>query len=354
MSDLKNKVWTYVGPSPSELSMFDNAHTTEAHELFEPASDLKTYLLLLIRAMTIKGYVFKPCAEWQEPYRFSSISSPFSVEYEPIYRFYEHRSGKITDTEKDKGYHVKDPAVFDLLVDVPYGKLFLDVLSMHVVPPQIVVYYDESGAMEYACEQFLFPCFQGFNLAKADDIVRLTYIATCQNSFKVDLHSPHRPLTESYDMTYQEVSDTIKKIEKDTVTTLCSQDKFCFYEQVMAMAIATHNNRPYLVTTKYAYPPNRINSSVVVDYVLAANLVNRTLSRFLSTYAFILISAIKCEKGLTLEGSDMPRIELQTRRYIMDDDCIEALDKGWHNDLKKVILNQAERVILYKTQDALL
>lgn len=354
MSDLKNKVWTYVGPSPSELSLFNNAHSPEAHELFEPASDLMSYLLFLIRAMAIKGYIFKPCAQWQEPYRFSSISSPSSVDYEPIYTFYEHRSGKITDIEKDKGYHVKDPGVFDLLLDVPYGALFLDVLSMHVVPPQIVVYYDESGAMEYACEQFLYPCFQGFNLAKADDIVRLTYIATCQNSFKLDHNSTYKPIPESLDMSYQEIRDLIKNIEKNTVATLCDKDKFSFYEQVMAMAIATHNSKPYIIGTKYAYPPNRTNNVTVVDYMLAANLINRTLSRFLSTYAFILISAIKCEKGLTLEGSDMPRIELQTRRYIMDDDCIESLEKGWHNELKKVILNQAERVILYRTQDALL
>ena len=354
MTDPKNKVWTYVGPSPSELSLFDNSHTTEAHELFEPASDLKSDLLLLIRAMAIKGYVFKPCAAWQEPYRFASISSPFSVQHEPVYVFYEHRSGKLTDVEKDNAYHVKDPAVFDMLLDIPYGNLFLDVLSMHVAPPQIVVYYDESGAMEYACEQILFPCFQGFNLAKTDDIVRLTYIATCQNSFKLDLHKPYPQINPSCDMSYQEVSEAIKTIEKNTVATLCNKDMFSFYEQVMAMAISSHNNRPYIIGTKYAYPPNRASAAMVVDYVLAANLVNRTLSRFLSTYAFILISAIKCEKGLALDGNDMPRIDLQTRRYIMEDECIEALDKGWHNDLKKVIMSQAERVILYNTQEALL
>lgn len=344
MAKYHQKIWTYVGPSPSEVSRFNHPVSESFSETF---SDLNDYLILLIRALAIKGYVFKPYQSWQENYAFQSPSVPSWFQNEPTYqpRPSSHDPKHFIDS--------KDETIFELMSDTSSGVGLMDVLSTTEIVPDLVVYYDESGNTDYALDNIYFPLVRGFNLANSDDIRKLTYLASCSSQFHTDAVLAAREHTRYFGLGYDEYVRLKENIANSTVVSLFNMNNFDFFEQVFATACNTHTNgRPYVLPVWVAKAPNRKEKDYMVDYKLAADMINKTLTRFLTTQAFILISAIKAEKGLNLEGDDMPKIDQSVRTYIMEPD--EHLPKGWANDLKKVILAQAYRNMFMATQEALL
>jgi hypothetical protein len=344
MTVIRQKIWTYLGPSPSEISLFNHP---VAESLSEPANDIKEYLILLIRAMAIKGYVFKPSQNWQEHYMFQSPSAPSWFQNETTYT-----ARPITVNPKDV-IETKDQSIFDLLSETSSGIGLLDILSTTELMPDIVVYYDESGNTDYALENIYFPLVKGFNLANSDDIRKLTYLASTSNQFWTNSEEVKKNMIATNSTSYEDFIEMKKIISRTTLSALLDLNNFDFFEQVFSTACNTHvNGRPYVLPVWRSYLPNRMLKGKIADYMLAANMINKTLTRFLTTQAFILISAIKAEKGLSLEGDDMPKIDQIVRTYLMEPD--EYLPKGWANDLKKVILAQAYRTMFMATQEALL
>lgn len=344
MAKYHQKIWTYVGPSPSEISRFNHPVAENFSETF---SDLNDYLIFLIRALAIKGYVFKPSQSWQEHYAFQAHSVPSWFQNEPTYlpRPTSHDPKNFIDT--------KDETVFELLSETTSGVGLMDVLSTTEIVPELVVYYDESGNTEFALEYIYFPLVRGFNLASCDDIRKLTYLASCSNQFHIEAVLAAREHTRYFGLGYDSYIALKESIVNRTVVSLFDMNSFDFFEQAFATACNTHvNGRPYVLPVWVARAPNKKEKDYMVDYKLAADMINKTLTRFLTTQAFILISAIKSEKGLNLEGDDMPKIDQAVRTYIMEPD--EHLPKGWANDMKKVILAQAYRNMFMTTQEALL
>lgn len=251
----------------------------------------------------------------------------------------------------------KDESVFDLLSESSSGIGILDILSTSEIHPDIIVYYDESGNCEYALENIYFPLVKGFNLANSDDIRKLTYLASCSNKFNISSEKSAIGHTMFCGLVYNEYEALTKSIAANTCNSLTNIEQFDFFEHVFSMACATHaNGRPYILPVWLAKFPDKttyaIGPSTLGDYRLAADMINKTLTRFLTTQAFVLISSIKAEKGLNLNGEDMPKIDTSVRTYIMEPD--DRLPKGRANDLKKVILRHADRTMFMHTQEALL
>ncbi len=347
MTVIRQKIWTYLGPSPSEISLFNHP---VAESLSEPANDIKEYLIFLIRAMAIKGYTFKPSKSWQEMYTFQCLSSPSMFQNETTY------SSRPSTVDPRHCIDCKDESIFDLLSETSSGVELLDILSTSELLPDIVVYYDESGNCEYALENIYFPLVRGFNLANSDDIRKLTYLASCSNQFHVTVDKAAEYHRSFFSLDYSDFKALAKSLTDTTSSALTNIEHFDFYEQVFSMACSTHSNkRPYVMPVWAAKIPNAKHYTSVVDvgdYKLAADMINKTLTRFLTSQAFVLISSIKAEKGLNLNGEDMPKIDTPVRTYIMEPD--DRLPKGWTNDLKKVILRHADRTMFMHTQDALL
>lgn len=347
MTVIRQKIWTYLGPSPSEISLFNHP---VAESLSEPANDIKEYLILLIRAMAIKGYVFKPSKSWQELYTFQCLSSPSMFQNETTY------SSRPSTVDPRHCIDCKDESIFDLLSESSSGVELLDILSTSELVPDIVVYYDESGNCEYALENIYFPLVRGFNLANSDDIRKLTYLASCSNQFHVTTDRAVEYHRSFCSLPYSDFKALAKSFTDTTSNALTNIEHFDFYEQVFSMACSTHSNkRPYVLPVWLAKIPNAKTYEVgagIGDYKLAADMVNKTLTRFLTTQAFVLISSIKAEKGLNLNGEDMPKIDTDVRTYIMDP--VENLPKGWTNDLRKVVMRHADRTMFIYTHEALL
>lgn len=340
----RQKIWTYVGPSPSEISLFSHP---VAENFTEPSNDIKDYLVFLIRAMAIKGYVFKPSQQWQEHYMFQCLSAPSWFQNESTYTV---RPSLVNPKDR---IDTKDETIFDLLCETSSGVGILDILSSEEILPDFIVYYDESGNSDYALENIYFPLVKGFNLANSDDIRKLTYLASGSNQFWVNGDEVKKDLMLTNGATYEGYIKMNETTTSCTSSALLDLNNFNFFEQVFSTACNTHvNGRPYILPVWKTYLPDRMLRGKVADYKLAADMINKTLTRYLTTYAFILISAIKAEKGLNLDGNDMPKIDQAIRTYIMEPD--EFLPKGWTNDLKKVILAHASRTMFIASQEALL
>ena len=347
MAIIRQKIWTYVGPSPNEISLFNHP---VAENFSEPSNDIKEYLIFLIRAMAIKGYVFKPSKAWQESYLFQCLSVPSMFQNETTYQ------GRPSSVDPKHCIDCKDDSIFDLLSESSSGTGILDILSTSEIHPDIIVYYDESGNCEYALENIYYPLVKGFNLANSDDIRKLTYLASCSNQFNISVEKSAIGHSMFCGLVYNEYEALTKSIADNTCSTITSIEQFDLFEHVFSMACATHaNGRPYVLPVWLARLPNKTSygvSSTTGDYRLAADMINKTLTRFLTTQAFVLISSIKAEKGLNLNGEDMPKIDTSVRTYIMEPD--DRLPKGWTNDLKKVILRHANRTMFMHSQEALL
>ena len=344
MANYHQKIWTYVGPSPSEISLFNHP---VAESLSEPSNDIKDYLIFLVRALAIKGYVFKPSQSWQEHYMFQCLSVPSWFQNESTY------STRPSSNNPKDFIDTKDESIFDLLSETSSGVGVLDILSTTEIMPDVIVYYDESGNTDYALENIYFPLVRGFNLANSDDIQKLTYLACCSNQFYVEGALLAKEQVRNFGLGYHDFKALNDSIINCTFVTLLDTNHFDFFEQVFSTACNTHSNgRPYVLPVSVTHIPNRTLNSKLGDYRLAADMINKTLTRFLASQAFVLISTIRSEKGLLLEGSNMPKIDTAARTYIMEPD--DSLPKGWTNDLKKVILAHASRTMFMTTQEALL
>lgn len=344
MANYHQKIWTYLGPSPSEISLFNHP---VAESLSEPSNDIKDYLIFLVRALAIKGYVFKPSQSWQEHYMFQCLSAPSWFQNETTYTA---RSASVNPKD---AIDTKDESIFDLLSETSSGMGLLDILSTTEILPDIVVYYDESGDTDYALENIYFPLVKGFNLANSDDIRKLTYLASCSNQFYVESSQLEKENIRNFGLGCHDFMALKESVVNCTHNTLLDMNNYDFFEQVFSTASNTHRiGRPYVLPVCVTHIPNRTLNSKLGDYKLAADMINKALTRFLATQAFVLISSIKAEKGLNLNGEDMPKIDTEVRTYIMDP--VENLPKGWTNDLRKVVMRHADRTMFIHTHEALL
>lgn len=343
------KTWTYVGVDPRQLALLEKPNLSANNVDVDVDNSLEDFLFWLARSLQFKGYTFKPTELWQTHLAFASMSFPGSTHHETPYDIdstYKLEKAETVGMFED---------VFEILEESQHSNTIKSVLYELNATPDFIVYYDESGNLDYVKENMISPTFVGYNLANVSDVLKLSYIASCDKRFWFSSRNPNLMKKSYVDiLTSRQPNEWLKYVEginKDTVDILLNRGNYAFYEQVTTGAINSFNKTPYGIDIVYASLPSSYKKkNLMVSHVLATNLINKTLTRFLATSAFKLAWHLRLDKDTELDKVDVPKLEKGTRLYIMED--AEYLPKDWPFKLKDVIVNQAKSAKAYFGEEA--